>query len=228
MDSILPWLTSQWVRLVELWPELWAATLETIYMVAASTFASLAMGFVLAIYMILTNPHGVRPRPVVYNAIDWVVNLTRSFPFLILMITLLPFTRLIVGTSIGSTATIVPLSIAAAPLAARIIEGSFLEVDRGVIEAARSFGATDMQIILRVLVPEALPSIILNIAVLAITLLGYSAMAGILGGGGLGDLAIKYGYYRFQPAVMTYAVGILLFMVQAMQSTSYFIYKRLR
>ncbi|MCC8166147.1 MAG: ABC transporter permease [Planctomycetes bacterium] len=197
-------------------------------MVAMSTVLSLALGFILAIYMILTHPQGIRPRPRVYHVLDVAVNLVRSFPFLILLIALLPFTRFVLGTTIGSSAAVIPLTIAAAPFAGRIIEGCFLEVDKGVIEAARSFGASDMQIIWRVLVPEALPAIVLNIAVLAITRLGYSAMAGTVGGGGLGDLAVKYGYYRFQGDVMFYSVVVLLVMVQVMQSLSSFVYKRLR
>ncbi|MCD7897167.1 MAG: ABC transporter permease [Planctomycetaceae bacterium] len=218
-----------WVERIEyIWPEFWTATVETVYMVAMSTVLSLALGFILAVYMILTHPQGIRPRPRVYHVLDVAVNLIRSFPFLILLIALLPFTRLVLGTTIGSSAAVIPLTIAAAPFAGRIIEGCFLEVDKGVVEAARSFGASDMQIIWRVLVPEALPAIVLNIAVLAITLLGYSAMAGTVGGGGLGDLAVKYGYYRFQGDVMFYSVVVLLVMVQAMQSLSSFVYKRLR
>jgi ABC-type metal ion transport system, permease component len=228
METITPWLENQWVRLVERWPELWQATLETVYMVSVSTVIALLLGFALAIFMILTNPNGIKPNRTVYGALDWIVNTTRSFPFMILLIVLQPMTRALIGISIGTTATIVPLSIGAAPLAARLIEASFLEVDRGVIEAARSFGSSNMTIILKVLVPEALPSIVLNVAVLAITLLGYSAMAGTVGGGGLGDMAIKYGYHRFQPALMFYCVVILLVMVQVMQSVGNSMYKRLR
>ncbi len=222
------WFAAWVERLEYIWPEFWTATVETVYMVAMSTVLSLALGFILAVYMILTHPQGIRPRPRVYHVLDVAVNLVRSFPFLILLIALLPFTRFVLGTTIGSSAAVIPLTIAAAPFAGRIIEGCFLEVDKGVVEAARSFGASDMQIIWRVLVPEALPAIVLNIAVLAITLLGYSAMAGTVGGGGLGDLAVKYGYYRFQGDVMFYSVVVLLVMVQAMQSLSSFVYKRLR
>lgn len=222
------WWAKQIERIADIGPEFWTAAIETMYMVALSTVFSLVLGFILAVYMILTHPNGIRPRPAVYHVLDAVVNLIRSFPFIILLIALIPFTKFVVGVSIGSTATTVPLIIAAAPFAARIIEGSFLEVDRGVIEAARSFGATDMQIIGRVLLPEALPSIVLNAAVLAITLLGYSAMAGAVGGGGLGDLAIKYGYYRFQADVMLYSVIILLVFVQIIQSVSGIMYRKLR
>ena len=210
--------------LIELLEALW----ETVYMVCFSTLFSLIIGFALALVMIHTGPHGLKPKRAVYAVIDIIVNLLRSFPFIILLICLIPFTRIVVGTSIGTTATIVPLTIAAAPFAARIIEGSLLEVDSGVIEAARSFGASSTQIIFRVMLPEALPSIILNIAVLAITLLGYSAMAGVVGGGGLGDLAYKYGYQRFQTDIMLYSVVILIVIVQATQSLGNWLYKRLR
>lgn len=221
--------SGQWfARLADIAPDLWQATLETLYMVFASTASSLALGFLLAVAMILTHPRGIRPRPGVYRTLDVLINLARSFPFIILLIAILPFTRFLVGTTIGSTAAIVPLTIAAAPFAARVLEGCFLEVDHGVVEAARSFGAGDMQIVFRVLLPEALPAIVLNAAVIAITLLGYSAMAGIVGGGGLGDLAVKYGYYRFQGDVMLYAVVILVILVQAMQSLGGYIYRKLR
>lgn len=221
--------SEQWLaRLWDITPDLWRATLETLYMVFASTAASLLIGFLLAVAMILTHPRGIRPRPGVYRILDILINLGRSFPFIILLIALLPFTRLLVGTTIGSTAAIVPLTIAAAPFAARVLEGCFLEVDHGVVEAARSFGAGDMHIVFRVLLPEALPAIVLNGVIIAITLLGYSAMAGIVGGGGLGDLAVKYGYYRFQGDVMLYAVVILLVMVQVMQSLGGYIYRKLR
>ena len=181
-----------WERLLDKWPEIVTATWETLQMVLLSTVFSLASGFLLAILMIVTNPlMSLRPCRPVYQVVDFVVNLLRSFPFIILLIAIIPVTRLVVGTSIGSAAAIVPLTVAAAPFVARLIEGCFLEVDKGVIEAARSFGASNGQIIFRVLLPEALPSIVLNVAVIAITLLGYSAMAGTVGGGGLGDLAVK-------------------------------------
>lgn len=219
----------QWLeRMTDVGPEIWRATLETLYMVFMSTFFSLALGLALAVLMIFTGPHGLRPRPKVYNVLDAVVNLGRSFPFIILLIAIQPLTRLVVGTTIGSTAPIVPLTLAAAPFVARIVEANFLEVDPGVIEAARSFGASDGQIVFKVLFPEALPSIVLNVAVVAITLLGYSAMAGTVGGGGLGDLAIKYGYNRFQVDMMVYSVVVLVIIVQIIQSIGNFTYKKLR
>ena len=198
--------------------ELLFALWETTYMVALSTFFSGIFGFALAIIMVLTGSNGLRPNKSIYSALDVIVNLLRSFPFIILMIAIIPLTRLIAGTSIGSTASIVPLTIAATPFVARIMEGSLLEVENGVIEAARSFGASDRQIIFGVMIKEAMPAIVLNWAVVAINLLGYSAMAGVVGGGGLGDLAIKYGYNRFQTDVMIYSVAILIVMVQVIQT----------
>ena len=208
--------------------ELIAALWETLYMVALSTILSGVMGFALAIVMIITGPTGLRPNKPLYSVLDLAVNLGRSFPFIILMIAIIPFTRMIVGTSIGSTASIVPLTLAAAPFVARLMEGSLLEVDPGVIEAARSFGASNRQIIFSVMIKEAMPSIILNWAVVAINLLGYSAMAGAVGGGGLGDLAIKYGYNRFQTDVMIYSVAILIIIVQIIQSAGNYVYKRIK
>ncbi len=208
--------------------ELLLALWETLYMVLMSSFFSLVFGFALAVVMILTGKNGLRPHAALYGVLDLTVNLLRSFPFIILMIAIIPFTRLIVGTSIGSTASIVPLTIAAVPFVARIMEASLLEVDSGVVEAAKSFGATDLQIVFGVMTREALPSIVLNVAVLTINLLGYSAMAGAVGGGGLGDMAIKYGYNRFQTDVMIYSVLILIAVVQVMQMLGNFLYNKLR
>ncbi len=222
------WFAAWTERMAEVGPMLGRATLETLYMVAVSTPLSLAFGLAVAVVMILFNPRGLRPRPNLYRFLDGLVNLTRSFPFIILIISIRPVTRWVVGTTIGNDAAIFPLVVAAIPFAARLIEASLLEVDRGVVEAARSFGAGDVHIVARVMLPEALPSIVLNASVLAINLLGYSAMAGTVGGGGLGDLAIRYGYHRFEPDVMLYSVLIILVMVQAMQSSSSYLYNRLR
>lgn len=205
-----------------------SALSETLYMVFFSTLFSVVGGFALAVLLILTGPHGLRPNAAVYGVLDILVNLLRSFPFIILMIALIPVTRMVVGVAYGSTAAIVPLTIAAAPFTARLIEGSFLEVDPGVVEAARSFGASDSQIIFRVMVPEALPSIILNIAILGITLLGYSAMAGAIGGGGLGALAYNEGYIRYKSDIMFGAVIVLIIVVQCIQSGGNYLYKKLR
>lgn len=208
--------------------ELGIAFWETLYMTFASTFFSLIIGFALAILLIITGPTGLNPNQRVYNVLDVVVNLLRSMPFIILIIAIMPLTRLVMGTTIGTTATIFPLTVAAAPFAARLIETCFLEVDYGVVEAARSFGANRWQIIMKVMLPEAMPSIVLNIAVLAIALIGYSAMAGAVGGGGLGDLAYRVGYTRFQTDVTIWCVILLIVLVQIIQSSCNFIYRRIR
>ncbi len=208
--------------------ELLYALWETLYMVIVSTVLSGIFGSGVAILMIITGPSGLRPNAPLYRVLDVVVNLLRSFPFIILLIAIIPLTRIIVGTSIGSTASIVPLTIAATPFVARLMEGSLLEVDRGVVEAAKSFGASTWQIIWGVMIKEAMPSIVLNWAVVAINLLGYSAMAGVVGGGGLGDLAIKYGYNRFQTDVMIYSVAILIVVVQVIQCIGNYVYEKIR
>ena len=208
--------------------ELLTALWETLYMVFVSTLFSGIFGSVLAVLMIITGPSGLKPNKAVYRVLDVLVNLLRSFPFIILLIAIIPLTRLIAGTSIGSTASIVPLTIAATPFVARIMEGSLLEVDPGVVEAAKSFGASIPQIIFGVMIKEAMPSIVLNWAVAAINLLGYSAMAGVVGGGGLGDLAIKYGYNRFQTDVMVYSVAILIAVVQIIQCVGNYIYEKIK
>lgn len=208
--------------------ELLYALWETLYMVIVSTVLSGIFGSGVAILMIITGPSGLRPNAPLYRVLDVVVNLLRSFPFIILLIAIIPLTRIIVGTSIGSTASIVPLTIAATPFVARLMEGSLLEVDRGVVEAAKSFGASTWQIIWGVMIKEAMPSLVLNWAVVAINLLGYSAMAGVVGGGGLGDLAIKYGYNRFQTDVMIYSVAILIVVVQVIQCVGNYIYEKIR
>lgn len=212
---------------VAIWPELLRASWETAYMVICSTTCSLILGFVLATLMVIAGPHGLHPKPRLYRLLDLLTNIGRSLPFIILLILLIPVTRVVMGTSIGTTAAILPLTIAAAPFAARLIETNFLEVDPGVIEAARSFGASLWQIIFKVMLPEALPALVLNVAVLAITLVGYSAMAGAVGGGGLGDLAYRLGYQRFQMDVTWYCVILLLVMVQAIQSAGNWFYRKL-
>lgn len=195
-----------------------AGTWDTIYMTVAATFFSYVFGIVMGVILTVTRKGGITPHAVVYSILDIVVNLTRSFPFLILMIAVIPFTRLLVGTTIGNNATIVPLVLAAAPFVARLVESSLLEVDHGVIEAAQSMGASPWQIVTRVMIPEAMPSLINGSAVSAITILGYSAMAGAVGGGGLGKLAIMYGYNRYQTDIMIITVVLLIIIVQACQS----------
>ncbi|RXJ91925.1 methionine ABC transporter permease [Arcobacter sp. CECT 8983] len=198
---------------------------ETVYMSFVSTFFAVIIGFFLAIILILTSKDGLRENLKLYTILDVVINTLRSFPFIILMIVLFPLTKFLIGKSIGTTAAIIPLTIGAAPFIARLIESAFKEVDRGVVEAAKSFGASDWQIIFKVMFVEAMPSIISAITLTLITVIGFSAMAGAVGGGGLGDVAIKYGYYRFQTDTMLYTVVILIALVQLVQSTGDYIYK---
>ena len=194
------------------------AAAQTAVMVVFSTLFSLLLGLPLGILLCTSDPQsGIRPRPALYQILTRIVNALRSFPFIILMIVLFPLSRVLVGTSIGTKATIVPLSIAAAPFVARIIESALKEVDRGVVQAARAMGSTTMQIIFKVLIPEALPSLIDGVTLTIINVIGYSAMAGAVGGGGLGDLAIRYGYQRFRSEIMAIAVIVILIMVELIQ-----------
>ena len=193
------------------------SVLETIYMVTFSTIFSLLIGFPIGILLVVTEKGGLWEKPIINGVVGTIVNITRSFPFLILMILLFPLSKLIVGKSIGTTAAIVPLSIAAAPFVARVIESALREVDKGVIEAVSSMGASTLEIIFKVLIPEALPSLVSNITLTIINLIGYSAMAGIIGGKGLGDLAIRYGFYRFDAKVMAASVVLIIILVQIVQ-----------
>ena len=190
---------------------------ETGYMVVASTALASLIGIPLGIILTVTRNGHILPNAFINSVLGVIVNATRSTPFIILMVAIIPLTRMLVGSSIGTTAAIVPLTISAAPFIARVIESSLLEIDHGVIEAAQSMGASPMQIIYKVLLPESLHSIVLGITLAVIALIGYSAMAGVLGGGGLGDLAIRYGYQRFQPDVMIVTGVILILMVQLIQ-----------
>lgn len=200
---------------------------KTITMVFFSTLFSVILGFIPAIALIVTAPKGLKPNKTVYQSLDTIINILRGFPFLILMVAIMPFTKLIVGKSIGTTAAIVPLTIAAAPFVARIIESALKEVDPGVIEAAKSFGASNTQIIFKVMLKEAVPSIISGLTLTVISIIGYSAMAGTVGAGGLGDLAIRYGYQRYQTDVMIATVIILIIIVQVLQSLGNHLYKKL-
>lgn len=193
------------------------STLQTLEMVLFSTVFSMVMGFPLGVLLYSTNSMGITPRPVLNQILSRIVNILRSFPFIILMILLFPLSRLILGTSIGTTATIIPLSIAAAPFVARLVETALLEVDPGMIQAARAMGSTNSQIIYKVLIPESMPSLVSGITLTIINLIGYSAMAGTIGGGGLGDLAIRYGYQRFRPDVMAASVVVIIVMVELIQ-----------
>lgn len=203
------------------------ALFETIYMVGLSAVFSVIIGSIFAIIMIVTAPDGLHPVKWLYKVLDVVVNILRSFPFVILIVVLVPVTRLIVGTSIGTDGSIVPLTVAAAPFVTKVIEGALREVDPGVIEAAKSFGANNVQIIFRVMVKEAMPSIMSGIVLTIINLVGYSAMAGAVGGGGLGQLAINYGYQRFQTDITVYTVIILIILVQLVQGCGDLTYKKL-
>lgn len=200
---------------------------ETCYMVIVSTIMATVIGIPLGVILTVTRKDHILPNTAVNSILGAIVNATRSTPFIILMVAIIPLTRIIVGSSIGTTAAIVPLTISAAPFIARIIESSLLEINPGVIEAAQAMGASPMQIISKVLLPEALHSIVLGVTLAIISLIGYSAMAGALGGGGLGDLAIRYGYQRFQLDVMITTVIILIIMVQAMQSLGNWMSKKL-
>lgn len=203
-----------------IWTLIFQSTLQTLQMVFFSTIFSILLGLPLGILLCVTRPEehgGIMPKPVLNSILDKIVNVLRSFPFIILMIILFPLSRLLVGTTIGTTATIVPLSIAAAPFAARVIETSLKEVDTGVVQAARSMGSTNSQIIFKVMIPEALPSLVSGVTLTIINLVGYSAMAGAIGGGGLGDLAIRYGYQRTRTDVMIVAVVIILVLVELIQ-----------
>ncbi|CQR72633.1 D-methionine transport system permease protein MetI [Sporomusa ovata DSM 2662] len=199
---------------------------ETFYMVAVSSLVSALLGIPLGVILVITGKGHIKENLLFNQTLGAIVNAARSTPFIILMVAIIPFTRIIVGTSIGTNAAIVPLTIAAIPFLARVVESAIKEVDAGLIEAAQSMGASPSQIILKVLIPEAMPSIVLGITLTVISLIGYSAMAGAIGGGGLGDLAIRYGYQRFRADVMLATVIILIAMVQIVQSSGdYFAHK---
>jgi len=203
------------------------ATLETVYMTFVSTFFACLLGFPLGVFLYVSSPSGLAPKQVVYNVLSRLVNVFRSMPFIILMILLIPLTRLIIQTSIGPSAVIVPLSIAAAPFVARIAEAALLEVDPGVMTASKAMGSTNFQIIRKVLIPEALPALVSGLALTIISIIGYSAMAGAIGGRGLGDLAIRYGYYRFRTDVTIGAVIVILILVETVQIIGSTINRRL-
>ena len=197
---------------------LFDATLQTLYMVAVSTVLGTLFGLPLGVFLATSQRGELLSAPWLNKVLGLIVNAARSVPFIILVVAIIPFTRMIAGTSIGTTAAIVPLTIAAVPFIARLVENAIREVDAGLIEAARAMGATPYQIIRKVLVPEALPGITLGLTLAVVSLIGYSAMVGAVGGEGLGDLGIRYGYQRFMPEVMLAVVVILIVMVQLVQS----------
>lgn len=193
------------------------ATIDTLTMVGSATILASLIGLPLGIFLTTTAKDHILKQPVIHRLLGGLVNVGRSIPFIILMVAIIPFTRKIAGTSIGTTAAIVPLTVAAIPFVARLVGGALQEVDQGVIEAAESMGASPPEIIFKVMIPEALPALILAVTLTAVNLVGYSAMAGAIGGGGLGDLAIRYGYQRFRGDIMLQTVVILVVLVQAIQ-----------
>lgn len=201
--------------------------LETLYMTVVSTLFGYVFGLPMGVLLCISDKDGLKPHSVLYKILDFIANIVRSVPFLILLILLIPFTRFLLGKSYGSTATIVPLTVAAIPFIARMVESSLKEVDNGVVEAARAMGAGTMRIILRVLLVEARTSLITGATIAIGTILGYSAMAGAVGGGGLGDIAVRYGYYRYQTDIMIVTVILLIVIVQIFQSVGMLIANRL-
>ena len=197
---------------------MWDGLKDTLFMTLLSTLFGYALGLPIGITLAVSDKNGVKPNAVVYKILDVIVNIIRSIPFLILLILIMPITKLIVGKSYGTAATVVPLTVAAAPFIGRMIESSLNEVDHGVIEAAQSMGASTMNIIFRVLLVEARTSILVGVTIALGTILGYSAMAGVVGGGGLGDIAMRYGYYRYESGIMIVAVVLLVVLVQIFQS----------
>ena len=203
------------------------ATLDTLQMVAVAAGLGTFFGLPLGVFLATSKRGELFAAPVVNTVLGTLVNATRSTPFIILVVAIIPFTRLIAGTSIGTNAAIVPLTVAATPFIARLIEGAIREVDQGLVEAARSMGATPLQIVRKVLVPEALPAIALGLTLAIVSLIGFSAMVGAVGGGGLGDLGIRYGYQRFMPEVMAAVVAVLIVLVQTVQTIGDHLARRL-
>ena len=209
-------------------PEFWANALwETLYMVAISTVVSYVIGLPLGLLLVVSDKNGIRPIPVLNTVLGVIVNILRSIPFLILGVMISPLTRAITGSSIGTAAMVVPLTVAAAPYVARMVESSIKEVPFGVIEAAQSMGASPWQIVWKVLVPEAKPSLMVGAAISVVTILGYSAMSGFIGGGGLGTVAVNYGYNRYNFQIMLIAVIIIVVVVQVFQEVGLWLAKRL-
>ena len=206
---------------------IWKGIGETLYMTLLSTALGYLFGLPMGVLLSVSDKEGLAPNPVLYKILDVIANIVRSIPFLILLILLIPFTRLLIGKSTGSTATIVPLVVAAIPFIARMVESSIKEVDPGVVEAAKSMGAGNFRIIVKVLLVEARTSLITGCTIAIGTILGYSAMAGTVGGGGLGDIAVRYGYYRWQTGIMIVTVILLIVLVQIFQSVGMQIASRL-
>jgi D-methionine transport system permease protein len=202
-------------------------TIDTLYMVVLATTFAYLFGLPFGVILVITDRNHVLPSKKLNALLGGVINVMRSVPFIILLIAIIPFTRLVVGTTIGATASVVPLVIGAIPFVARMVETSLKEIDRGTIEAAQSMGASPWEIIRKVMIPETLPSIILGVSITTITLVGYSAMAGAVGGGGLGDIAIRYGYYRYQKDLMILTIILLVVIVQFIQSVGNFLSRKI-
>ena len=200
---------------------------QTFYMVFWSTLFSVILGFIPAIVLTLTAPDGLKPNKIVYETLSFIVNVFRSFPFIILLVILIPFTRMVVGKAIGTTASIVPLTVSAIPYIARVFETSLRETNPGVIEAAKSFGASNFQILMRVYVKESIPRMLNGVVLLIISLVGYSAMAGTVGGGGIGDIAIRYGYQQYKTDYLIVCSLILIAFVQLIQMLGNHMYKKM-
>lgn len=203
------------------------ALMQTLYMVFWSTLFSVILGFLPAIVLTLTAPDGLRPNRMIYEVLSFIVNVFRSFPFIILLVILIPFTRMVVGKAIGTTAAIVPLTISAIPFIARIFETSLRETNPGVIEAARSFGASNFQIMIHVYIKESIPRMLNGVVLLIISLVGYSAMAGTVGGGGIGDIAIRFGYQQYKTDYLVICSIILIIFVQFIQMLGNHLYKKM-
>ena len=210
-----------------MWVIIGKAFWQTLIMVFFSTLFSVIIGIIPAVVLTLTAPDGLRPKPVVYSTLSFIVNVFRSFPFIILMILVIPLTRMMVGKAIGTTAAIVPLTISAIPFVARVMESALREVDPGLIEAARSFGASEIQIFHRVYFKEALPSLLSGVVLTMISLVGYSAMGGAIGAGGLGDVAIRYGYQGYRMNYLIATSAVLIVFVQFVQAIGNRVYNRL-
>lgn len=202
------------------------ALVQTVYMVSISMLIASLIGIPLGILLVVTEKNNILSCPIVNRPLSFIINIIRSIPFIILMVAIIPFTRILAGTSIGTTAAIIPLTLAAIPYIARMVETSIREIPFGLIEAAQSMGATPLQIIYKVLLPESLPSILDSMTVVMVSLVGASAMAGTIGGGGLGDLAIRYGYQRFQADIMIITIIILVLMVQSIQFLGSFLSRK--
>ena len=217
LTAIYQFFMSLAVAFVENWQMILTDTGVTLYIVLASTLLSYLFGIPIGIILVITSKDGIHPMPKLNAVLGVIVNLLRSVPFLLMIFMIMPLTKMITGTSFGANATIVPLVFSAAPYIARLVESSLREIDFGVIEAAQSMGASNWQIITKVILPESKPSLLLGAALSATTILGYSAMAGVVGGGGLGDTAIRYGYYRYQKNIMYVCVILLVIITQVIQ-----------